>query len=586
MHKTAPLVVIDFEFGMDSNGQPQPKCMVAYDLVTKEYHEVWLAAGPVACPFNLANSTLVAFAATAELHCIDRLGWAQPAAVLDLHAEFRVLTNETTRTLGHPDLTPVEIKNASLLTAGKYFDLAHAMSDQHKEAMRDLALRDGQDYSVAERLALLAYCTGDVDLTTRLLQAMEQGIDWPRALLRGRYLAALTQVEAAGIPIDMALLQAFRAHQASLKQHLISEVDSRYNIFRGGSFLRAAFREYLVRKGIDWPKLPSGELCLDEDTFKDMAAAYPELKELATLRKTLAQLRQEKLVVGADGRNRVSFRPFATKTGRNAPSTTRFSLALSKPFRALVRPALGFALVYLDYQQQEYGIAASLSGDTAMAESYRSGDPYLDFARQAGAVPLGATKESHPVERGRYKVTTLAVQYGMAAWSLARQLHCSVDQAKRLLADHKRVFKRFWQWVAEVEHRALEQGYIATNFGWRMHVDANTNPRTLANWPMQAHGAEMLRIALILCVEAGIKVVAPVHDALLIEVPIDQLTDTTARAQQLMQEASEIVLPGFALRTDADIINYPDHFPVGDGAPLWHLIQQHLTQFDGEAHNV
>lgn len=586
MHKPTSLVVIDFEFGMDRNGQPLPKCMVAYELDTGTYHKTWLAMCSEACPFDIANSTLVAFAATAELQCIDRLGWPQPVGVLDLHAEFRVLTNETNRTLGHSDLTPVEIKNASLLTAGKYFNLVHAMSAQHKEAMRDLALRDGQDYSVVERLALLAYCAGDVELTTRLLNAMEQGIDWPRALLRGRYLAALTQVEAAGIPIGMALLQAFRAHQASIKQHLISEVGSQYNVYRGGSFSRAAFREYLDRKGIDWPKLPSGELRLDEDTFKDMATAYPELKALATLRKTLAQLRQEKLTVGEDGRNRVSFRPFATKTSRNAPSTTRFALALAKPLRALIRPEPGFALVYLDYQQQEYGIAASLSGDKAMQEAYLSGDPYLGFARLAGAVPLDATKESHPFERARYKVTTLAVQYGMAGTSLARQLQSPIDQARRLLADHRRVFRRFWEWSAQVEHRALEQGFISTNFGWRMHVDANTNPRSLLNWPMQAHGAEMLRIALILCVEAGVKVIAPVHDALLIEVPIDRLTDTTALAQRLMQEASEIVLPGFSLRTDADIINYPDHFPVGDGAPLWHLIQQHLTQFDRETHHA
>lgn len=586
MHKTGPRVVIDFEFSMDSNGLPQPKCMVAYNVDTKEWHKVWLAAGPVACPFDLANSTLVAFAATAELHCIDRLGWAKPAAVLDLHAEFRVLTNEINRTLGHSDLTSVELKNASLLTAGRYFELAHSMSAQHKEAMRDLALRNGRDYSTAERLALLAYCEGDVQLTTRLLYAMEQGIDWPRALLRGRYLAALTQVEAAGIPIDMVLLGAFRSRRASLKKHLINEVDIHYNVFRSGCFSREAFGGYLGRKGIEWPKLPSGELRLDEDTFKDMAAACPELKALATLRKTLAQLRQEKLAVGPDGRNRVSFRPYATKTSRNAPSTTRFALGLAKPLRALIRPEFDRVLVYIDYQQQEYGIAASLSGDKAMAESYLSGDPYLNFAQQAGAVPLGATKDTHPIERSRYKVTTLAVQYGMAEKSLARQLQCTEGEAKRLLADHKRVYKVFWQWSAAVEHRALEQGYISTNFGWRMHVDASTNPRSLLNWPMQAHGAEMLRIALILCVEAGIKVIAPVHDALLIEAPIDQLSDTTARAQQLMQEASEIVLPGFPLRTDADIISDQDHFPVGDGAPLWRLIQQHLTQFGGETNHA
>jgi DNA polymerase I len=586
MHKPTRLVVIDFEFGMDSNVQPQPKCMVAYELDTDTYHKTWLANGPVACPIALANSTLVAFAATAELHCIDILGWPRPAGVVDLHAEFRVLTNEMKRPLGHSDLPPIEIKNASLLTAGKYFGLAHAMSALHKEDMRDLALRDGLDYTAAECQDLLEYCAADVELTTHLFHAMEPNIDWPRACLRGRYLSAMTQVEAAGIPLDLKLLQAFRGHRDALLGHLITAVDSQYGVFRGRRFSRTAFREYLERCGLDWPKLPSGELCLDEDTFKDMAATYPELKDLATLRKILAQLRQEKLTVGTDGRNRVSFRPFSTKTGRNAPSTTRFALGLAKPLRALIRPEPGHALLYLDYQQQEYGIAASLSGDSAMVESYLSGDPYLNFAQQAGAVPLGATKESHPVERGRYKVTTLAVQYGMAEKSLARQLQCSEGEAKRLLADHRRVYKDFWRWSAAVEHHALEQGYISTNFGWRMHVDASTNPRTLLNWPMQAHGAEMLRIALILCVEAGIKVIAPVHDALLIEVPKDRLTDTTALAQKCMREASEIVLPGLPLRTDADIINYPDHFPVGDGAPLWHLIQQHLTRFDGETYHA
>ena len=40
-----------------------------------------------------------------------------------------------------------------------------------------------------------------------------------------------------------------------------------------------------------------------------------------------------------------------------------------------------------DFSQQEFAIAAALSGDEKMQAAYRSGDPYLSFARQAGAVP-------------------------------------------------------------------------------------------------------------------------------------------------------------------------------------------------------
>jgi hypothetical protein len=68
-----------------------------------------------------------------------------------------------------------------------------------------------------------------------------------------------------------------------------------------------------------------------------------------------------------------------------------------------------------DWEQQEFGIAAALSGDGAMIEAYATGDPYLTFAKQAGAVPPDVTKQSHPKER--FKVCSLGVQYGMSEQS-------------------------------------------------------------------------------------------------------------------------------------------------------------------------
>jgi hypothetical protein len=40
-------------------------------------------------------------------------------------------------------------------------------------------------------------------------------------------------------------------------------------------------------------------------------------------------------------------------------------------------------LAYIDYQQQEFGIAAALSGDQLMLAAYLSSGPYLTFAKQA-----------------------------------------------------------------------------------------------------------------------------------------------------------------------------------------------------------
>src|SRR6516162_3725291 len=48
--------------------------------------------------------------------------------------------------------------------------------------------------------------------------------------------------------------------------------------------------------------------------------------------------------------------------------------------------------------------------------------------------------------------------------------------------------------------------------------------------------------------EAGIEVVAPVHDAFLIMAPVDRIEHDVTRMRGFMSEASAIVLNGFRLR--------------------------------------
>ena len=57
------------------------------------------------------------------------------------------------------------------------------------------------------------------------------------------------------------------------------------------------------------------------------------------------------------------------------------------------------------------------------------------------------------------------------------------------------------------------------------------------NFPMQANGAEMMRLAAIASTEAGVEVCAPVHDAFLITAPLDQLDADVALMRELMSRA-------------------------------------------------
>jgi hypothetical protein len=193
-----------------------------------------------------------------------------------------------------------------------------------KETMRRLIL-DHDSWSADEQGAILNYCATDVAALTALLPAMASSIDWPRALLRGRYMAAVARMEQVGVPIDIATLEALGAEWEMVKLRLVAEIDRDFGVYEGVSFRVALFAALLARLGIDWPRTPRGHLALDGDTFKTRALAHPELEPLRQLRKTLGQLRLNALAVGRDSRNRTLLSPFRTATGRNAPSSAKLS---------------------------------------------------------------------------------------------------------------------------------------------------------------------------------------------------------------------------------------------------------------------
>ena len=117
------------------------------------------------------------------------------------------------------------------------------------------------------------------------------------------------------------------------------------------------------------------------------------------------------------------------------------------------------------------------------------------------------------------------------------------------------------------------QGRIWTVFGWNLHAGSSINPRSLLNFPMQANGAEMLRLACCLATEQGVCVCAPIHDAILVEAPLETLSDATEKAQACMAEASRVVLDDFELRSGATLICHPDRFEDERGLEMWSKVQ-------------
>lgn len=557
---------VDFEFTAPPGDTPTPLCMVALEVRSGRLIRSWFEPGtsPTSpLPLDTDDSLYVSYYSTAEIGCHLALGWGYPTHLLDLFVEFRRYSNGARWRLGN-----------SLLDALAFFRI-DAIEAAQKEDMRELAMRGGV-YTQTEKSALLDYCQSDVVAVAKLLHAMAPGIDLPRSLLRGRYMTRLAKVENNGIPIDTSTLGELRTRWKDIQSKLIERVDQDYGVYEGAQFRQKKFAEFLVRNEIKWPKLPSGRINLSEDTFKSMSLLYPQLNPLRELRSTLSKMRLNELAVGKDGRNRCILSAFRAKTGRNQPSNSKFIFGPAVWLRSLIKPTKGRAIAYIDWEQQEFGIAASLSCDKTMIAAYEAGDAYLEFAKQAGAVPPSGTKVSHKHEREKFKQCALAVMFGMGSKSLALKLGLAPIFGEELLNLHRRTYSTFWRWQQHVTHQARLRGYIETVFGWRLRVSDETSGPSLSNFPIQANGAEMLRLAITYAIDAGITVIAPVHDALLIEANSHELVAAIATTKMAMGRASRDVLSGFELRSDVKEFHYPERYVDERGIQTWDQIMSLL----------
>src|SRR6516165_1502183 len=241
---------VDFEFVANPGERPVPVCLVAWELRSGRKLRLWADQFGPWPPFPVGPESLfIAYYASAELGCFRALNWPAPARILDLYVEHRNSTNVLTQ----KGVKPIESNLLGALTA-RGLDAIDAVE---KDEMRNLVMRGGP-WSVSEREQILDYCESDVSALSRLLPAMLLQIDVPRALLRGRYMAAVAAIEHNGVPIDVAALHRLRAHWDDIRGELIRAIDADYHVFDGLSFKQDWFADYLIRTGLPWSRLDNG----------------------------------------------------------------------------------------------------------------------------------------------------------------------------------------------------------------------------------------------------------------------------------------------------------------------------------------
>jgi hypothetical protein len=579
----------DFEFIAQPGERPDVVCLAAHELCSGQTLRLWRDQLDTLPPYRTDRDVLfINFVANAECACHLALDWPLPAKVLDLSPVFRNITNGRT--------TP---EGKGLLGALRYYGL-DTIGTKQKDAMRERIMK-GWPFSPEEQQKILNYCYSDIDALLRLLPKIlaDPDFDLAVALHHGEFAAVSALMEHRGVPIDMDVFAKLANDHTwrAVRDAMVPAIDAQYGVYIRNAagdwtFSTERFAAYLARQDIGWPLLDSGKLNMKRKTFEDMSKGWPQLEDLRQLRHTRDKMRKVKLAVGADARNRTVLWPFKAKTSRSQPKASQWIFSPAVWFRSLIKPEPGMAVAYVDYSSMEFLIAASLSDGhcgpaNTMLEMYQSGDPYLSFAKRVGAVPSTATKQSHAEVRDKYKVMLLAVQYGMSTETLAARLGVSSFEAHQMLMQHRELFAQYWRWSDDWVQHALQTGVMRTAFGWRCRTGITEfNERSIRNWPVQATGADILRVACILATRHGIRLLAPVHDAVLIESPIKKIKSDVALMREFMRRASRLVLNTHELRTDVKIVCYPDRYSDKRGDKFWAEVTELLAKCKPAAKEV
>jgi hypothetical protein len=579
----------DFEFIAQPGRHPDVVCLAAHELRSGQTLRLWRdQLGPVPPYRTDRDAVFISFVANAECACHLALGWPLPVNVLDLNSAFRNLTNGRA--------TP---QGKGLLGALAYFGFDN-INPKQKEAMHKRIMQ-GWPFAPKEQQQIQAYCHGDVEELIRLLPKIlaDPEFDLRVALYHGEFAAVSALMEHNGPPIDMEIFGKLADDNVwrAVRDAMVPTIDAKYGVYVRNAagdwtFNKVKFAAYLASEGISWPLLDSGQLNLKRKTFEEMSKGWPQLEDLRQLRHARDKMRKVKLAVGADGRNRTVLWPFKSKTSRTQPKAAQWIFSPAVWLRSLIKPGPGMAVAYIDYSAMEFLLAASLSDGhcgpvNRMLEMYQSGDPYLGYAKAIGAIPDHITKETlgnYAAVRDRYKVMLLSVQYGMQAETLAGRLGVTLLEAQEMLNQHHALFRQYWAWSDDFVQHALQTGVVHTAFGWYWRTGIiEFNERTIRNWLIQATGAEILRIACILGARHGIKLLAPIHDAVLIEAPIERIEADVALMREIMRRASRIVLNADAagtheLRTDFKIVRHPERYSDKRGEKIWAEVTELLAK--------
>lgn len=254
-----------------------------------------------------------------------------------------------------------------------------------------------------------------------------------------------------------------------------------------------------------------------------------------------------------------TFRIAGTATGRLSSGGAEGSSGINmqqiprdKRFKRLIVARDGYTLAELDYSQIELRVAAHLAGEPTMLEIYRTGGDIHTRTAQAVTGREDVTKS----DRTKAKAINFGFLYGMGASSFkdyARDSYGVILTDEEAAEYRKRFFGLYSAlpvWHCKTKDAAVKIGYVKTLFGRHRYLDGlkygggaeqSAALRQAVNTSVQSVASDMMILALglihrlIVCGPYDAKIVATVHDSVLLEIAEDGAEQVAIKAKYIME---------------------------------------------------
>ncbi|MDX1950595.1 MAG: DNA polymerase I [Verrucomicrobiota bacterium] len=400
-------------------------------------------------------------------------------------------------------------------------------------------------------------------------QLKEKGQEQVYFRIEGPLVPVLVEMEFEGIKIDSNALvefsQQLSSQMAGWEKEIHQMAGCEFNINSPKKLGEILFD---VLKLIEKPKkTKTGQYATDEQTLLSLSKVHPMVGKLLDWRAAnkLKSTYAETLPLAIwpkTNRVHTTFGQALTSTGRlqsqnpnlqNIPIRTDLGKEIRRAFVSRDKDHL---LLAADYSQIELRIIASICGEPALSEAFRTNaDVHTATAAKVYGVAIEAVT---PEMRGKAKMVNYGIAYGISAFGLAQRLNIPRKEAAEIIENYFTQFPAIRAYMCDTVDFARKHGYAETLSGRRRYLrDINSSNATIRsaaernaiNAPIQGSAADMIKLAMVgvhaQLEDLGLRtrMLLQVHDELVFDLYIPEQETVTTLVKREMEQALPLSVP-------------------------------------------